>query len=92
MIDDGVEVGISGAELAREPVSAAGGNFFAVGEHVELTGIAWREDWVDAEPFLDEGRETRDLRGVVVSGGTVNDFDFHGDLQWCCSAIQRASK
>jgi hypothetical protein len=83
LIDDAVEVGISGAEFSREPVSAASGNFFAVGEHVELTGFAGREDWVDVEPFLHEGRETRDLRRVVVSRGAMNYFDFHGDLQRC---------
>ena len=86
LLDNAIEVGIASAEFLREPVAAPGGNFFAVGEYVELACFAGREDRVDAQPFLDEGRETRDLRGVVVSGGAVNDFDFHGHLQ-CCAPI-----
>ncbi|MBV8207046.1 MAG: hypothetical protein JO041_09660 [Acidobacteria bacterium] len=75
LFDDAVGVGVAGAESAREPVATAGGDRFAVDEHIELAGFAGRANRIDAETTLNQGRETRDLRGIVVSGGTMNDFD-----------------
>lgn len=80
LLDDAFEVGIAGAEFAREPVAASRGDGLAVGEHVELTGLARSAHGLNAEAILDEGRETRDLGSVVVSGRAVNDFDFHVGL------------
>ena len=77
MLDDAFEVGIAGAELASEPVAAALGDFLAVDKNVELAGAAWSANRLNIEALLDEGHETRDLEAVVVSGGAVNDFDFH---------------
>ena len=83
LLDDTIEIGIAGPEFLREPVTAAGSDSFTVGKHVELAGFARCEDRVDAETLLDEGRETRDLGGVVVSGGAMNNFDFHGTSAAC---------
>jgi hypothetical protein len=54
----------------------------AVCEHVELASFAGCTDGFNAEAILDEGSETRDLGGVVVSGRAVNDFDFHLGLHF----------
>lgn len=80
LVDDGVEVGVAGAEFAGDEIAAASGDFFAVDDDVELAGATGRANGIDAEALLDKGRETRDLRAVVVSRGAVNNFDFHGAL------------
>ena len=78
LLDHLIEVGIAGAETAREPVSATPGNLLAVGEHFELSCLAGDHGGCDSEILLDEGHETRDLGLVILSGGAVDDFDFHG--------------
>jgi hypothetical protein len=78
--DDFLKVGITRAKAAREPVSAAFGDSFAVCEYVKLADLARRTNSIDAQALLDQGHETRDLGAVVLSGRTVNDFDLHGVL------------
>ena len=76
-----VEVGIARAEAPREPVSTAFGDPLAIGYYFELTRLSGLEDGINSEPLLDHGHETRDLGLVVLSGGAMNNFDFHGVLQ-----------
>lgn len=76
-LDHAVQISIAGAEAACEPVPATLGNFHAVSEHVELPSLAGSANRFDVQALLDAGRETRDLRLVVLSRGAVNDFDFH---------------
>jgi hypothetical protein len=72
-----IEIGIPGAKAPREPVPAALRNPLAVRNHLELAGLTRRNDSVNIQALLDEGRETRDLGFVVLSSRTVNDFDLH---------------
>lgn len=78
LIDNAVEVGIACAESAREPISAARGDRLAIRNHVKLAGVARSNHGFNAETVLDQGREPRDLRAIVVSGGAMDDFNFHG--------------
>jgi hypothetical protein len=80
LFDHALEVGITGAKATRKPVPAALGNFLAVGKNFELTRLTGRNDSINVQALLDEGRETRDLAVVVLSGRTVNDFDLHLQL------------
>lgn len=77
MLDYAVEIGVAGSETSCEPISAALDNFLAVGENLKLSSCAVLRGGFDAEAFFDEGHETRDLSFVALSGGAVNDFDFH---------------
>jgi len=88
LFDDGVGIGVAGAEFAGDEVAAARGDRFAVDDHVELAGFAGSANRINAEAILDEGRETRDLRGIVVSSGAVHDFDFHSVLLRIRESIQ----
>jgi hypothetical protein len=78
-LDYAFEIRIAGAKAPREPVPTALGNLLAVGDHLELTGLTWRNDGFSfiPEALFDEGHETRDLGLVVLSRRAVNDFDFH---------------
>jgi hypothetical protein len=80
LLDNMIEIGITGPKSPREPVPAATGYSFAVRDHVELAGVTRSADSFDIEPLLDEGRETRDLGLVVLSSRAVDDFDFHAVL------------
>jgi hypothetical protein len=80
LFDHVLEIGITGAKAPRKPVATALGNFLAVGEDFELTSLTGRNDSINVQALLDEGRETRDLGVVVLSGRTVNDFNLHLDL------------
>lgn len=80
-IDYIVQVGISGAETAREPVSTALGNELTVGDYFKLAGLSRSRHSINSEAFLDEGRETRDLRLVILSSRAVDDLYLHGVLQ-----------
>jgi hypothetical protein len=77
--DHAFKVRIARAEAAGEPVSAARRDGLTVGHHVELTGLAGRQNRVDIETLLDEGSETRCLGRVVLSRGTVVNLDLHFD-------------
>lgn len=72
-----VEIGITSTEAPREPVSTPLRNLLAVRQHVKLTSGAGCEHGCDAEPLLNEGRETRDLGFIVLSGRTGEYFDLH---------------
>jgi hypothetical protein len=72
-----VEIGVASAEAPSEPVSTPLGNLLAVGHHVKLTSRAGSEQCCDAEALFYEGRETRDLGFIVLSGWTGDDFNFH---------------
>jgi hypothetical protein len=77
LLDHFLKVWITGAEAAREPISAALGNSFAVRYHVELASLARYTDSFDVKPLLDQGHETRDLSVIVRSRWAVNDFNLH---------------
>jgi hypothetical protein len=81
LFDYAIEIGIACAKLLCEPVAAALGNQFAVGDYLELAGLTRRKYRINSQPLLDEGHETRDLSPVVLSRWAVNDFDFHSGLQ-----------
>ena len=81
LLNHSFQIGIPGAELPCEPVSTAFGDFLAVGDHLKLAFPAMRNHGVNAEPLLDEGRETRDLGLVVLSGRAGKYFDLHSVLQ-----------
>lgn len=81
LLDDGLEIRVAGAKLACEPVPTALGNCLTVGDDVELTNLARPNDRFEAEPFLNEGRETRGLPFVAVSCRAVNNLDVHYVLQ-----------
>ena len=80
MLDHTIEIRIAGSKSPREPISTALGNTLAVRDHLELRGLTRRNDGFDVQALLDEGRETRDLGIVVLSGRAVNDFDLHSVL------------
>ena len=77
LLDHTFEIGIAGAKDSCEPVAAALGDRFAVGDYLELSGLAGLKDGFHAEALFDQGHETRDLGLVVVSRGAVDDFDLH---------------
>ena len=77
LLDHTFEIRIAGTKASCEPVPTALGNPFAVGDHLELTGLTRRKDGFNAEARFDKGHETRDLDLVVLSSRTVNDFDLH---------------
>jgi hypothetical protein len=81
LLDQAIEIGVAGSKSPREPISTALGNPLAVRDHLELTGLTGRNDGFNVQPLLDEGRETRDLSIVILSGRAVNDFDLHSVLQ-----------
>lgn len=72
-----IQIGVAGAKAPCEPVSAALGNGLAIGDDLKLASLTWLCRRVDAEAFLDEGREPRDLLLITVSCRAVNDFDLH---------------
>jgi len=81
LLDHAIEIGVASSKSPREPISTALGNPLAVRDHFELTCLARSNDSFNVQALLDEGRETRDLRIVVLSGRAVNDFDLHSVLQ-----------
>ena len=68
-IDHAVEVRVARAEAPGEPVPTATRDRLIISDDVELVGAAGREHGIDIETLLDEGRETRSLGLVVLSGG-----------------------
>ena len=82
MLDQAIEIRVAGSKYPREPISTTLGKLLAVCDHLELSGLARRNYGFNAQALLDEGRETRDLGLVVLSGRAVNDFDLHSV---CCS-------
>jgi len=87
-LNHSIQVGISSAELPREPVSTAFGYPLAIGENFKLTGFARRGHNADAEALLYESREPRDLGFVVLSRRTRDDLDLHRVLQVVPCACQ----
>jgi hypothetical protein len=81
LLDDSFEIRVTCAKPACEPVPTALGNCLTVGDDVELTGLARPNYRFEAEPLLNEGRETRGLPFVAVSRRAVNNLDFHCVLQ-----------
>jgi len=76
-IDHAVEVRVACAETSGEPVPTATRDRLIVSDDVELAGAAVREHGIDIETLLDQGRETRSLGLVVLSGWTVAYRDCH---------------
>ncbi len=90
LVNHATEIGIAGAKFSRKPVSTALSNLLPVGNHLKLAGLARPIHGFNAEPLLDEGRETRDLGLVVVSGWTGNYLDLHSVLcTWCAWCLLR---
>ena len=81
LLDDGLEIRVTRAKPACEPVPTALGNCLTVGDDVELTDVARPNYRFQAEPLLNEGRETRGLPFVAMSCRAVNNLDFHCVLQ-----------
>lgn len=89
LLDDAVQIGITGAKSLCEPVPAATGDLLAVRDHVELAGVTRSRDGVDIQALLDEGRETRDLGLVVPSRRAVDDFDLHSASPSAVSGVKK---
>jgi hypothetical protein len=85
LLNHRIEIGIAAAKASREPVPTAPRDSLAIGEHFKLTSLARRNHGFNAEPLLDEGRETRDLGFVVLSCRAGTYLNFHSVLQpiWC---------
>jgi hypothetical protein len=81
LLDHAIEIGIAGAKAPRDPVPTALRYPLAVSDNLKLAVLTRRNDSFNAEAILDEGRETRDLGLVVLSGRAVNDLDLHIVLQ-----------
>jgi hypothetical protein len=81
LLDHAIKIRVASTKFLSEPISTALGNPFAVRDHLELTGLARRNDGFNAQTLLDEGRETRDLGIVVLSGRAMHDFNLHFVLQ-----------
>lgn len=81
LLDDGLEIRVTCAKLACEPIPTARRNCLTVGDDVELTDLARPNYRFEAEPLLNEGRETRGFPFVAVSCRAVNNLDFHCVLQ-----------
>jgi len=77
LLDHPIEIGVTGAKFSREPVAAAFGNFLAVRDHFELSGLTGREDGFHVQVLPDEGHETRDLNLVILSRRAVKDLNLH---------------
>jgi len=71
------EIWIARAKLPREPIPPACRYLLAVRNNVELTGLTRRVYNFDIQALFDQGRETRDLRSIVVSSRAVHDFNLH---------------
>ena len=80
-LDHNIEIRITGAKLASDPVPAAFGDALAVRDDLELTGPAGSRHGVDADVLLDEGHETRDLSLVILSRWAIHDLDLHSLLR-----------
>ncbi len=80
LVNHAIEIGIASAKFSCEPVSTALSDLLAIGNHLKLPRLARLIDGFNAEPLLDEGRETRDLGLVVLSGRTGKYLDFHSGL------------
>jgi hypothetical protein len=76
-IDHAVEVRIARAEAPGQPVPTATHDCLIISDDVELAGATGREHGIDVEALLDEGRETRSLGLVVLSGRAVLNLDIH---------------
>ena len=81
LLDDGFEIRVTCPKPACEPIPTALRNCLTVGDDVELTDLARCNCRVDAEPLLNEGRETRGLPLVALSCRAVDDLDLHCVLQ-----------
>jgi hypothetical protein len=80
LLNHAIQIGIARAKAPGKPVSTALGNSLAVGNHLKLTGLARRNHGVNAEPLLDEVRETRDLGFVVLSRRAGTYLNLHSVL------------
>lgn len=77
LLNNGIEVRITGAKAPRKPVAAAFGDHFAVSRHLELAGPAGNLRSINTQASLDHGHETRDFGIVVFSSRAMNDLNFH---------------
>jgi hypothetical protein len=87
LLDHAIQFGIACPKFPCKPVPTALGNLLAVSDHLELPGLARRNDGFNAEALLDKGHETRDLGVVVLSRRAMNDLDLHSVFQsaWCAT-------
>jgi len=80
-LNDTLRIRIPGTEAPREPVSTALGNLLAVDDDVKLATLSRGNRCGDTKPFLYQGRETRDLGFVVLSGRARHYLYVHLLLQ-----------
>ena len=71
------EVRISGAEAPGDHVPTTLGDFLAVSEDIELTGLAGSDHRLDSKMRSDESHETRDFGLIVLSRRAADDLDSH---------------
>jgi hypothetical protein len=80
-VDHALQIGIASAEAPCKPVSTTLGNCLTIGDHLKLTSCARCNHGCNAETLLYEGRETRDLGFVVLSGRAGDYLNLHSVLQ-----------
>lgn len=81
LLDHIIEIWIPRAKSSRQPIAPSRRDLLAVRHHIELAMLTRRAERINAQPFLDQGHETRDLEPVVLSRRTMHDFNLHPSLQ-----------
>jgi hypothetical protein len=77
LLNHAIQIRIASAKASGEPVAAALHHCLAVGQHFKLACLSRRNHGVNAQPLLNQGRETRDLGFVVPSRGAGKYFNLH---------------
>jgi hypothetical protein len=75
-----IEIGITRAETSGKPVSAPLRHSLVIRQHFKLARLARRYHCINAQPFFNQGHETRDLGFVVLSRRAGTYLNFHSVL------------
>ena len=67
LVNHTIKIRIASAKASGEPVAAAFRHCLVIGKHFKLAGLARRNHGFNAEPFFNQGHETRDLGFVALS-------------------------
>ena len=81
LLNYALQIRIACAKASSEPVSTALHHCLAIGQHFKLAGLARCNHGVNAQPFFDQGHETRDLGFIVLSRRAGTYLDIHSVLQ-----------
>jgi len=81
LVNHALQIRIAGAKTSGEPVSTALHHYLAIGQHFKLAGLARRNHGINAQPFFNQGHETRDLGFVAPSRRAGKYLNVHCVLQ-----------